>query len=357
MRVLVCPTAFKESLSATRVAEALADGVQGALPEALVERLPVSDGGPGLIEAVSAVSSGEIRTLGISGPLGGEETARCLWLSDHEVVLEVADVCGLHLIPPDRRDPLRASTAGVGEVVRQCLEEGATALRIGLGGSGTVDGGTGMARSLGWRFLDAAGCDLPPGGASLVDLVRVRPPDRPFVGERVAVTAIADVRSPLLGPDGAARRFGPQKGATAIEVELLESGLTRLAERVRKDLGLDVSELSGAGAAGGLGAACVAFLGGEIVEGSRWVLERLEFDAAIRRADLIVTGEGVYDATSELGKIVGEIVRRARDAGKPVLLVCAGLSGPVPRGVTAVEGSGRWLEPADLTRMVAGALA
>ena len=368
MRALVCPTAFKESLSASRVADALAAGVRAARPDAVVRVLPVSDGGPGLIEAIQRVHGGEVRVVEVRGPLVGVVPARSLWLPDGEVVVEAADACGLHLVPPAARDPLRASTRGVGELVRWCLAQGAASLRIGLGGSATVDVGTGMATALGFRFLDASGTVLPAGGGALVRLSRIVPPRAPFDGPGTAgsaappeVIAIADVRSPLLGADGAARRFAPQKGATPGQVEVLEAGLATLAERVRLDLAFgpagDVADLPGAGAAGGLGAGCAAFLGATIVPGSEWVLDGIGFDEALGDADLVVTGEAEYDATSGLGKVVWEIVRRAGRAGVPVVLTCARFRGNALPGVIVAEGDGRWLEPSDLSRMVADALS
>jgi glycerate kinase len=215
-----------------------------------------------------------------------------------------------------------------------------------------------MAEALGYRLLDPSGAELRPGGEALSRLARIVPPEPPAAGAASAeVTAVADVRSPLLGPDGAARRFGPQKGATPEQVEILENGLANLATRIRMDLDRDVANVPGAGAAGGLGAGCAAFLGAAVVGGSDWVLDALAFDDALRDADVVVTGEGEYDATSGLGKIVWEIMYRAERAGKPVLLTCARCRGAPPPGVILAEGEGGWLEPADLTRMVANALS
>jgi glycerate kinase len=354
VQILVCPTAFKESLSAGQAAQAILDGVRTARPEAGAIRLPVSDGGPGLLEAVLDAEGGEVRMHDVHGPMGEPARARSLWLSTEEVVLETADACGLHLAPTDRRDPLRADTIGVGELVRACIEQGATRLNLGLGGSATVDGGTGLARALGYRFLGPGGADLPPGGGSLPELARIEP--APSVTADLEVTAIADVRAPLCGPDGAARRFGPQKGAGAGAVETLERGLVNLSERFKEDLGRDVAELPGAGASGGLGAGCAAFLDAKLVPGSEWVLDRLRFHEVLERADLVITGEGAWDATSAMGKITWEILRRARASEVPAALVCGRLAGPVPPGVRVIGGEGRWLSADDLTRLVAEAL-
>jgi glycerate kinase len=225
---------------------------------------------------------------------------------------------------------------------------------MGLGGSATVDGGTGLARVLGYRFLDEHGSDLPAGGGFLGLLARVEA--GPPLEEKVAVTAIADVRGPLTGPDGAARCFGPQKGASPEAVDILEAGLTRLGERLREDLGREVADLPGAGASGGLGAGCAAFLGANLVSGSEWLLERLGFARALDEADLVITGEGAWDATSDLGKITGEILLRARVVGVPALLVCGRVTGQTPPGVTVVGAEAEWLDPDDISRLVADAL-
>ncbi len=357
MRILVCPTSFKESLGAGAVTDAMIAGVRRARPGASIRRMPVSDGGPGLLEAIRAVEGGVLRDHAVSGPLGAPVRGMSLWTPGGDVVLEAADACGLHLMAGEARDPLHATTRGVGELVDSCLGAGASSIFLGLGGSGSVDGGCGLARALGYVFRDTEGKDPGPGGGALVDLARIEWAGGKERPGSVPITAIADVRSPLLGPDGAARRFGPQKGATPQEVEILEAGLVRLAQRLREDLGRDVADLTGAGAAGGLGAGCAAFLDAELVPGSRWVLDRLGFDDALQEADLVVSGEGAYDPTTDLGKIVGEIVRRASDARVPVALVCGTFEGPVPPDVVALDGKGSWLGPSDLALLVAEALA
>jgi len=354
LRVLVCPTAFKESLSAAQVTDAVVEGVRRGQPTAEIHGMPVSDGGPGLLDAILAVEGGEIRVFEVCGPLGDPVEARSLWVSPTEVVVETADACGLHLASSVDREPMRADTRGVGELVAGCIEQGATDIAMGLGGSATVDGGTGLARVFGYCFVDGNGEDLPAGGGFLDILARVEA--GPSLPAEVAVTAIADVSAPLTGPDGAARRFGPQKGASPWQVETLESGLTRLGDRLRVDLGRDVTDLPGAGASGGLGAGCVAFLGANLVPGSDWVLHRLAFDEVLADADLVITGEGAWDATSGMGKVTGEILRRSLAAAVPALLVCGRAADPTPAGVTVVGGRGEWLDANGVTRLVADAV-
>ena len=266
-------------------------------------------------------------------------------------------------MPPAIRDPLRADTRGVGILLSRCGESGARSIVLGLGGSATVDGGTGMARALGWRFLDAAGQPLPPGSGSLERLDRIVSPDGGSVEGRppaqpaapvldLDVVALADVYSPLLGPDGAARRFAAQKGAGPEEIELLEYGLTRLADIAARDLGRDVREFPGAGAAGGLGAGCLLFLGAELLPGAGWVLERVGFDSELASADLLVTGEGAWDATNDLGKITTEVLARAAEAGVPAVLVCGRIDSPVPDGVRVLSGEGSWLDARSLSALI-----
>ncbi|MBI4543757.1 MAG: glycerate kinase [Gemmatimonadetes bacterium] len=350
--ILVAPTAFKGSMGAGRAARSMAAGVRRAWPGREVVELPLSDGGPGLIEAVRAARGGRVRGLRVTGPLGLPVRARLL-RGRGVVLIESADACGLHLVPQPARDPLAATTFGLGEL----LLAGGAAERIvlGLGGSATIDGGAGMAQALGWRLLDGGGRPIPRGGAGLLQLGRIFPPAAPLRLPRV--TALADVRSPLLGPGGAARVFGPQKGADAEGVRVLERGLAVLKQRIQEDLGIDLTRTAGAGAAGGLGAGAIAFLGAELVEGSTWVLEAVGFEPVLDAAELVVTGEGSYDRQSALGKITGEVVARARRQGKPVLVVAGRIEAALPDGVSAADAGGEWLSPKGLEKLVAQAIA
>ncbi len=377
MRVLVCPTAFKGTLGAAEAAAALARGVRSARPEAEVRELPLSDGGPGLLDALRAAGAGgAVEELSVTGPLGGTAPARILWTDpdgraappdggqadggegagsadgdgSRAAVVESADACGLDRVPEGEEDALRAHTRGVGELIGAAVARGAARVVVGLGGSATTDGGTGMARVFGWRFLDAEGRELAPGGGALPRLRRIAPGRRPAV----PVLGLADVETPLNGAAGAARTFGPQKGATAAEVERLVEGLERLSDRLAEDLDAGgVGARPGSGAAGGLGAGLAAFLGAELTGGSGWVLARTGFDGALAGADLVITGEGAFDASSAAGKIVGRVLERARSAGTEVLLVCGAVEGDPGPGVRAVDGGGRRLEPDDLSMLAA----
>ena len=345
----------------------MADGLRAA-GLGPIDELPLSDGGDGLLDAVAHVVPGARRMEArVTGPLGEEVRANYL-VGGTTAYVESAGTCGLALVPPAGRDPMRATTRGLGELIGAIH---ADALVLGLGGSATVEGGAGMAQALGWRLLDGGGEPIGPGGAGLLSLRRVAPPERApgdagvggGAGRDVAaaaeiprVTALADVRNPLLGEHGAARVFGPQKGADADDVGRLEEGLERLAERVRSDLGVDVARIEGGGAAGGLGAGAVAFLGARLVGGSAWMLEATGFDARLARARLVVTGEGAYDGQSGMGKIVGAVVDRAGAAGVPVVVIAGRTSAPARQGVRVLTSGGSPLDATGLARLaVAGA--
>jgi glycerate kinase len=314
----VAPTAFKGTLGPSAVARAMTAAVTAVWPSAAVVERPLSDGGNGLLEACARFLGGTLSEHEVSGPLGEPVRARTL-RAGRLAVIESAEACGLHLVPPERRAPLRATTRGVGELVRVVVEGGASEVVLGLGGSGTVDGGTGMARALGWRFEDDVGTLLAEGGGSLTGLDTVHAPPHP-VG--VAVKALCDVENPLLGRQGAARVYGPQKGAGPEEVEVLEAGLARLADVLETELGLAVAGLLGAGAAGGLGAGARAFLGADLISGAEWMIEATGLRDLLADADLVVTGEGRYDAQSGMGKLTGRVVAAARRAGVRVGQVC-----------------------------------
>lgn len=335
--ILVAPTAYKGTISAAAAARALARGLEGL--DEVVTR-PLADGGNGLIDALS-VRGGELRTVEVSGPLGQAVQARLL-LQDDLVVAESADACGLHLVAPDQRNPLLTTTFGVGELLlaAAALEQ---VVVIGLGGSATIDGGLGCAHALGWRFLDGAGNTLAPVPASLSRIEALIPAE-PL---NAPVIALADVTTRLAE---APRVFGPQKGADAAQIEMLSAGLSHLGRLIERTLGVEVSSLSGGGAAGGLGAALVACAGAELVRGSAWVSQRLELESLLARADLVITGEGSYDEQSALGKITGHLIERAALHGCPVVLVAGRVEG-VPAAHVTVATQDAPLDESALARL------
>lgn len=348
--VIVAPLALKGTIGPVAVARAMLAGVRDVVPEATVAALPVSDGGDGLLDAV--VPRERRRDLvTVTGPLGAPVEAELGWLGDGAAIIESAAACGLRLVPKRQRAPLVSTTRGVGELVLAATRLGAQRVYVGLGGSATVDGGTGMARGLGWAFRDANGAPLPEGGGALGRLAAVEP--GPALGSEVI--GLADVSNPLLGPRGAAATFAPQKGADPAAVIQLERGLTALARWATSWGRGEVASRAGAGAAGGLGAGLCLFAGATLQPGAPWVLERVGFDRALEQARCVLTAEGAFDATSMAGKATGEIVRRAIAAGVPVGVIAgrADPGGPVP---VFTPPAGERLDPDGIARLTARAV-
>ncbi len=335
MKVLVAPAAWKGTFTPRRAAAAIAAGVRRAAPGVEVVTCPVSDGGDGLLDAV--LPDGARReTLTVTGPLGLAAPAVLGWLDPHTAICESASACGLALVPRESRDPLRATTRGVGELIGAAVASGARTVIVGLGGSATVDGGTGAGRALGWRFFDAEQFDLAEGGGALTLLATVQPGTPPAA----RVLAVTDVTAPLTGPHGAAPFFAPQKGAKPDEVKLLASGLERLARVMVEGGHPDLALLPGGGAAGGLGAGMVWFVGAEIVPGAPWVFDRIGFDAALAGADAVITSEGRFDRTSLVGKATGEVLARARAAGRRAVVIAGAAEAADAPDVTVVTAKG-----------------
>ncbi len=328
MKVVVAPNAFKGTLTATQAAAAIARGVREAFPDAEVVEVPVADGGDGTMEALVSANHGEYRSAEVTGPLGDLVHARFgLIDSGRTAVLELATASGLTLIPPERRDPRRASTYGFGQLLEAARHAGVSGIIAGIGGSATNDGGAGMAQALGYRLLDAQGRDLARGGAALARLERIDPSGFDPAWHQVAVKVASDVTNPLTGRQGASAVYGPQKGADPRAVRDLDAALARLAEVIERDLGKKVAGIPGAGAAGGTGAGLIAFLDASLVPGAPLVVEAAGLDAALRGAELVITGEGRVDDQTAYGKAPGEVARRAAAAGVPVILL-AGSKGP-----------------------------
>ena len=336
MKVVVAPNAFKGSLSASQAAAAIARGVRQVFPEADIVEVPVADGGDGTAEALVSAHDGTFQTVKVEGPLGDPITAAYgLIDGGRSGVVELASSSGLALISPDRRDARRASTYGFGQLLQAAHVAQVASIIAGIGGSATNDGGAGMAQALGYHLLDASGRDLPRGGAALVHLERIERP-RDDWWESVAVKVACDVDNPLAGPRGASAVYGPQKGADDQAVRELDAALSRLAAVVERDLGKRVADVPGAGAAGGTGAGMIAFLDAQLVPGAPLVVEASGFDAKLRGADLVITGEGQADEQTAYGKAPGEVAKRAKKARIPVLLI-AGSKGP---GWEALRGLG-----------------
>ena len=341
MKVVVAPNAFKGSLSASEAAAAIARGVREAFPDADVVEIPVADGGDGTVEALVSAHRGEYRSAEVEGPLGDPVQATYGLIEGGRAgVVELASASGLTLIAAELRDPRKTSTYGFGQLLQAVRAAGVGQIIAGIGGSATNDGGAGMAQALGYRLLDAAGVELPRGGAALARLARIDPSsfDRGWLSVKVMVAC--DVTNPLTGPQGASAVYGPQKGADDAAVRELDAALANLAAVIERDLGKRVADVPGAGAAGGAGAGLVAFLDAKLVPGAPLVVEASGFDAMLKRADLVITGEGQADAQTAYGKAPGEVAKRAKAARIPVLLMAgskgSGWEALSELGVTAV---------------------
>jgi len=344
--ILIAPAAFKGTLGPRQVAEALATGVRRAVPGAAVLECPVADGGNGLLDVV--LPAGALRErLSVTGPIGDSVSAEMGWIDGETAIIESASACGLSLVEPEDRDPMRTTTRGVGELIWTAADRGARTIVVGLGGTATVDGGTGAARGFGWTFENAAGAQLPDGGGALIELASFRS----GWGLGARIVALADVATPLLGPNGAAPVFGPQKGARPEEIPQLAAGLARLAELWAQAGRPELGTIPMGGAAGGLGAGLAFFAKAELTGGANWVLERAGFDAALAKADLVITAEGIFDKTSLVGKAPGEVVRRAQVAKKKVAVVAGRVEGLIGVHTVGGDGDGRMLDASALARM------
>ncbi len=330
MKVVIAPDSFKECLSANDVAEALAAGVRAAAGLAVIDLCPMADGGEGTVRAMVAATGGQVRSAAVTAPMGEVVQASFGLLGTSgsspaalTAVIEMASASGLALVEPARRNPMLATTYGTGELILAALNAGAEEVLIGIGGSATVDGGCGCAQALGVRFIDAAGqCCLPGlGGGSLVNIRHVDMSGRDARVGAVRIRVACDVTNPLTGPDGAAGVYGPQKGASPATVALLEEGLANLAEVIRRDLGMDVEQLPGAGAAGGLGAGLVAFAGGRLQRGVEIVAGAVGLARRLAEADLCITGEGRFDRQSLSGKTAVGVANLAAAARVPVVCI------------------------------------
>jgi len=341
MKIVVAPDSFKESLSADRVAEAIRAGLLRAW-EALgpaddrldVDMVPMADGGEGTVRIVLAAAGGRLCKVRVTGPLSEPVEAEFGLLSDgRTAVIEMASAAGLHLVPEDRRDPTRTTTYGVGELIRAALDAGATRIILGIGGSATTDGGVGCAQALGVRFIEASGRPLsrPLAGGDLPLIARIDVTGRDERLRQVELLVACDVDNPLTGPAGAAAVYSPQKGATPDQVEMLDGALRHLAELIRRDLGVDVEHVEGAGAAGGLGAGLMAFCGAQLRSGFECIAEAVGLAERMRGSSLCITAEGRIDAQSVRGKVISGVGRLARQMGVP----CIALAGQLGDGYDA----------------------
>jgi glycerate kinase len=325
-KLVLAPNALKGSCTAAAAAAAMARGIARALPEAELVQLPVADGGDGLAEVLAGALAGEQRPLRVTGPCFRPVDAALVWSPSHRTaIIEMALASGLARLPEHARDATATTTLGTGELMRAALDLGARRIIVGLGGSATNDGGIGMAQALGWRFADAAGAPVQPVGGRLSDIARIDGSARDPRLAQVRVEAVCDVDNPLTGTRGAAAVYAPQKGASEAQVAALDAGLTHLAALLARDLGMEVAQLPGAGAAGGLGAGLVAFAGARLRPGAELVLDLLQLDRHLVGADLVLTAEGRIDDQTAQGKAPAAVAAHAKAQGIPCIAIAGGI--------------------------------
>ncbi len=337
MKIIIAPDSFKESVSASRCAQAIKAGFVSVFPQAEYVCLPIADGGEGTVEAMVEATKGKMVMLPVMGPMGNLVGAFYGLSGDGQTAfIEMAAASGLMLVPAGERNPLRATSYGTGELIRHALDAGVRHIILGIGGSATVDGGMGMAQVLGARFLDEHGENVGLGGAALQRLVTIDLSDLdPRLGE-CRIEVACDVDNPLLGERGAAAVFGPQKGACIEMVAVLERGLQNYAQVLLAATGQDVTAIVGGGAAGGIGVAANVFLNAALKPGIDIVIAAVHLEEALRDADLVITGEGRIDSQTVGGKAPIGVARIAKKHGIPVI----GIAGVLGDGVEAVHQHG-----------------
>lgn len=342
-RYLCAPDSFKESLTAMEAARAMAQGIENADHDAEVRCLPMADGGEGTARALVDATGGSMRAVPVHDPLGRPVEGHFGLLADGTTaVVETAEASGLALLEAKERNPLIASSYGIGELMLAAVRSGAKRIIVGLGGSATNDAGAGLLQALGVRLLDKNGNDLAHGGAALANLTIIDISTMDPALKNVAITAACDVTNPLTGPTGASAVFGPQKGASKDDVATLDAALAHFAQVIDSQLGVAVNDVPGAGAAGGIGAALKGFLNAEFRPGIAIVIEQSGLDAAAQWADVVFTGEGSIDFQTKFGKTPAGVAETAKRHGKPVIAVAGHIGTGIDElhevGIDAVFG-------------------
>ncbi|UCC98743.1 MAG: glycerate kinase [Phycisphaerales bacterium] len=325
MKVVVATDSFKGTLRADEACEIIADAIRNTLSDVVVVLKPMADGGEGTAKAMIKAADGQWIPQTVIGPLPEMQVeAGFAWFADETALVEMASASGLELLSSGQMNPLKTTTFGTGQLIRAAVEYGAKKVLLAVGGSATVDGGLGAAAALGWKFLDDEGNQVALGGQGLATLARIIRPEPDVLlatRGRIPVEVLCDVDNPLCGEHGAAKVYGPQKGATPKMVEQLETGLKNLAHLVREQLGREIESLPGAGAAGGLGAGAAAFMDASIVSGIETVMARSNLNAELASADWVITGEGSFDRQSLYGKVVSGILKMAGQSNTRVAVL------------------------------------
>ncbi|MBE2973441.1 glycerate kinase [Priestia megaterium] len=337
MKIVIAPDSFKESLTALRVCEAVEKGIRIHFPNAEISKVPMADGGEGTVQSLVDATGGQIIQAKVTGPLGKEVEAFYGILGDGKTaVIEMAAASGLHHVPVDKRNPLITTTRGTGELILKALDHKVKHIIIGIGGSATNDGGTGMAKALGAKLLDANGAEMKEGGGSLDQLASIDLTNLDFRLAEVKVEVVCDVDNPLTGETGASAVFGPQKGATPDMVKRLDCNLAHYAAVIEKEMNIHIQSVPGAGAAGGLGGGLLAFLSAELKPGVDIVIEATQLERYIKGADLVITGEGRIDGQTIYGKTPIGVAKTAKKHSVPVIAI----AGSIGAGSEAVYEHG-----------------
>ena len=322
MKIVIAPDSFKESLTALEVAEAIEAGLKKVLPDAEYVKVPMADGGEGTVQSLVDATEGRLISAEVRAPLGNKVRAEFGLSGDgRTAIIEMAAASGLHLVPPEARNPLRTTSYGTGELILAALAEGVEKIIVGIGGSATNDGGAGMLQALGALLLDAQHQPIGAGGGCLQDLAAI---DLSGLDKRLAgveIVVACDVDNPMCGEKGASAVFGPQKGATPEMVQALDSGLQHFAAIAARDLGLDIQSPAGAGAAGGMGGGVLLLPDARLQAGVQIVMEAVKLAEKVQDADLVITGEGRMDAQSVHGKTPIGVAHTAKSFGKPVIAI------------------------------------
>ncbi len=334
---VLAPDSFKGSMTAKQVCDAMERGIKTLLPEVECIKVPMADGGEGTMQSLIDATNGRICKMEVTGPLNNPVNASYGITNDgNTAVIEMASASGIHLVSEKDKNPLITTTYGTGELVKACLDKGVKKIILGIGGSATNDGGAGFAQALGVKFIDASGKDLPFGGATLLSLDKI---DISGIDPRlkeVEIEVACDVTNPLCGQTGASYVFGHQKGADKEMIEILDKALENYACIIKRDLNIDVKDIPGSGAAGGLGAGLLAFTGAKLKKGIEIVIDYTNLEEKIKRADIVFTGEGSIDFQTQYGKTPFGVAQLAKSAGKPVIAI----AGHIGEGVEELYNAG-----------------
>lgn len=337
MKIVIAPDSFKESMTAMEAASAIEEGFKEVLPDSVYVKIPMADGGEGTVQSIIDATSGTMKKLMVTGPLGEEIEGFYGLSGDKKIaVIEMAASSGLDKVAPEKRNPLLTTTLGFGELIKDALDEGVEEILLGLGGSATNDGGAGMIMSLGGKLLDSNNELISPTGEGLKDLTQIDTSElHPRIKE-VSIRVACDVDNPLTGEKGASYIYGPQKGGNQEQLDQLDQNLSHYAQVIRDFLGIDIEHISGAGAAGGLGAGIMAFLDGRLERGGDLLVDLLDLKDHIKDADLVITGEGGINHQTIFGKTPIAVSRVSKDYGVPTIA----FAGCLNKGYESIYGEG-----------------